>query len=98
MPQHAIWLPQARIQEIDAGHTLLIGLLEPGSIHWGIDGWQSPRDAATKDTGLGVYVAEIDTASLRPGQRIDFTYQRTDTGEWSGSNYTLTVNRKDQGY
>jgi glucoamylase len=89
--RHDIWLPQDPIQEIRAGQTVLVGLLEPGTIHWGIDGWQSIRDTATRDTGLGLHVTELETATLHAGQRIDFTFRHMDTGEWLGCDYAITV-------
>lgn len=88
---HTIWLPQAPIQEIGAGLTLLIALPEPSSIHWGIDGWQAIRDTSTLSTCLGLHVAKLDTGPLLAGQRIDFTCRHADTGAWSGHDYTLTV-------
>ncbi len=89
--QHAIWLPQASIQEINAEQTLLVSLLEPSVIHWGIDGWQAIRDIATQDTGIGLHVAELETNRLLPGQHIDFTFRHMDTGVWSGRDYAITV-------
>lgn len=88
---HAIWLPQAPIQEIGAGLTLLIALPEPALVHWGIDGWQTMQDTSTQVTCLGLHVAELDTGTLLAGQRIDFTCRHADTGVWSGQDYTLTV-------
>lgn len=88
---HAIWLPQAPIVEIGVGQTLLVGSFEPSTLHWGIDGWQSSQDMATQDTGLGLHVVELSTKTLRSGQRIDFTFRRVDTGEWSGRDYTIVV-------
>lgn len=88
---HAIWLPQAPIGQIRAGQALFIGLFEPGVIHWGIDGWQSIQDTATQATGLGLHVAELATRTLRSGQRIDFTFQHMETGEWLELDYSITV-------
>ena len=89
--QHVMWLPQAPIQEISVGQMLLIGMFEPGILHWGLDGWQSTKDAATQDTGLGLHVVELKTEILRAGQRIDFTFRHVDSGEWSGHDYTIAV-------
>ncbi len=94
---HDIWLPQAPVQEIMVGQTLLIVLFEPGTIHWGVDEWQSIQDTSTQDMGLGLHVAEIGTKKLRSGQRIDFTYQRMNTGEWLGRDYAVTVEKATQG-
>lgn len=89
--QHDIWLPQDPIQEISAGHTVLVGFLEAAIIHWGIDGWQSIRDTATRDTGIGLHVAELETKTLHAGQRIDFTFRHMNSGEWLGRDYAITV-------
>jgi glucoamylase len=87
---HAIWLPQAPIQELGAGQSLLIGYPESCIIHWGLDGWQSIQDTAAQDTGLGLHVAELDTRALRAGT-IDFTIRRIDTGEWLECDYAIAV-------
>ncbi len=89
--QHAIWLPQSPNQKISVGQTLLVGMYEPGAIHWGVDGWQSIQDTATQDTGLGLHVAELETKTLLSGQRIDFTFQRENRGEWMGRDFTIAV-------
>jgi glucoamylase len=89
--QHAFWLPQAPIDKISSGENLFIALLAPGVIHWGIDGWQSPQDTATSDSGLGIHLAPIPTQNLRPGQQLDFTFQNTETREWAGQDYRIMV-------
>ncbi|MBU1425809.1 MAG: glycosyl hydrolase [Gammaproteobacteria bacterium] len=88
--KHAIWLPQDQIPKIGGGQTLFIALYEPGVIHWSSDGWQSAWDSATRDTGLGLHLVELDTQALRSGQ-IDFTTRRAATGEWLGRNYTIEI-------
>lgn len=87
----AIWLPQSPTQQISPGQSLLVGMYEPGTIHWGIDGWQATQDTATQDTGLGLHVAELDTKTLLSGQRIEFTFQRGNMGAWLGRDYTIAV-------
>ncbi len=88
--KHAIWLPQDQIQKISVGQTLFIALFEPCTIHWGINGWQSIQDTVTRDTGLGIHVAKLETQALISGQ-IDFTTWCTDRGEWLGRDYTITL-------
>ncbi|MGE5241662.1 MAG: glycoside hydrolase family 15 protein [Bacteroidota bacterium] len=88
---HAFWLPQAPIHTLPLGAALFIAVDEPAVIHWGIDGWQNPRDITTRDSGLGLHYARLDTHTLRPGQRIDFTFRDTSTARWIGQDYTVTV-------
>lgn len=89
--QRAIWLPQAPIQKISIGQTLLIALYEPSIVHWSIDGWEAPQDTATTDTGLGLHVAEIETKALLVGQHINFTYKVLGSGMWLGHDNTISV-------
>jgi glucoamylase len=89
--RNAYWLSQAPLNEMAPATDLHVVLLAPGTIHWGVDGWQDPQDVVTQDTGLGVHVALLATQGLRDGQRILFTYQNTQTGAWDGRNYTVSV-------
>jgi glucoamylase len=88
--KHAVWLPQDQILKISSGQILFIAMYEPCVIHWSLDGWQSALDTATRDTGLGLHLVELDTQALRSGQ-VDFTTQRADTGKWLGRNYTIEI-------
>ena len=89
--QHAIWLPQAPITEMSVGQTLFIAVFESSIIHWSSDQWQTTQNTLTHTTGLGFSVANIDTTNLPSGHRIDFTFQRVDTAEWLGLNYTIAI-------
>ena len=90
-PANAFWLPQAPIVALARGAGLVIALDEPAVIHWGIDGWRNAGDVTTRDSGLGLHYAQLDTQALRPGQRIDFTFRETSTTRWVGQNYAITV-------
>ncbi len=87
----AIWMPQAPVHKIKAGQTLLVALPGSGSVHWGIDGWQSIQDILLQDIGLGLHAVELDTKALRDGQRIDFTFHGVGAGEWLGRDYAIEV-------
>ena len=88
--KHAIWLPQDQIPKISGGQTLFIAMYEPCVIHWSSDGWQSALDTATRDTGLGLHLVELDTQALPSGQ-VEFTTRHADTDEWLGRNYTIAI-------
>ena len=88
---NAFWLPQAPLSTLARGTGLIIALDEPAVIHWGVDGWQNATDTATRDSGLGLHYAQLDTRTLQPGQRIDFTFRDTASDRWTGRNYTITV-------
>jgi len=89
--QHAFWLPQAPIRQLFSGERLLIALDAPGVVHWGLDGWQNPRDTETHDSGLGLYFTQLDTQHLLPGQSLDFTFHYPQTDDWAGRDYRIMV-------
>jgi len=89
--QRAFWSQMAPIGAIQAGLRLVILLPRPALIHWGVDGWQDARDLASVDSGLGFQVADLDARSLRPGQRLDFTFRWQASNAWVGCDYHVSV-------
>jgi glucoamylase len=89
--RHAFWWPHAPIKTVPSGARLAVALPSPALVHWGYDGWQKSADALTQDSGLGFHVAALDLNSAAPGARIDFTWQRQDSGAWVGRDYATTI-------
>ena len=90
-PEFAFWWPHAAIGSVPAGAKFAVALDGPAVVHCGRDGWTAPADVAATDTGLGFYVAVLDTTAAPPGTRIDFTWRRSDTGRWHDRNEAVTV-------
>lgn len=40
---------------------------------------------------VGIHLVDLPTASLPSQQRIDFTFQWTEAGNWEGKNFGVTV-------
>ncbi len=89
--QQAFWWPHAPIGGFAAGTRLTIALPEAAIVHWGRDGWQMITDTPTCASGLGFHAAVLDTAALLPGSRVDFTWRRSDSGEWAGRDIAVRV-------
>ncbi|MDA8363230.1 MAG: glycoside hydrolase family 15 protein [Gammaproteobacteria bacterium] len=87
----AYWSLHVRLGRLPCGKRLRIVLPQPALIHWGTDGWRNAADLLTHDAGLGLYLAELPTDTLRPGQRIDFTFRWLDDGRWHGQDYSVDV-------
>jgi glucoamylase len=84
-----IWCEHAPAAELPQGCALTVALREPGSVHWGVDGWQEVRDQDTTANALGLHVVSIDTLRLRAGRRIDLTFRRGSV--WAGKDYSIRV-------
>ena len=86
----AFWWPHARIRHFAVGCRLVVALPQPGTVRWGIDGWQDTTDTLAEDTGLEFYAAALNTSTLANGQRVNFTV-RWQKGDWIGADFNLEV-------
>ena len=86
-----IWGPSYRPRRIRAGQGLSIALTAPASIHWGVNGWQDVQDIDTRDTGLGVHVADLPIGPLKAGDNVQFTFCWRTNGAWEGQDHEVLV-------
>jgi glucoamylase len=66
-------------------------MLSPARVHWSIDDWSTAHDTDTRDTGLGIHVLDLPTASLPVGGRAVFTFFWPEKNRWEGTDYRVTV-------
>jgi glucoamylase len=85
------WRFNHKCRSLPAGATLRLEVLAPASVHWSSDGWQTVHDTATRDTGLGVHVADLPTKTIPARAEIRFTYYWPDARRWEGADFTVTV-------
>jgi len=90
-PAVAVWTPRSPVAVLRAGQRLRVCASEPALVHFGIDGWQHADDAATRETTLGLHVADLPSAALASGQWLDFTFFLTATNRWEDRNYRVDV-------
>jgi glucoamylase len=85
------WRFNNKLRDMPAGRTLRVETLAPGVVHWSVDGWRSVQDTETRDTTLGVHVADLGTQHLRPGDRVDLTFYWPDERRWEGVDFLVCV-------
>ena len=88
---HLIWRFNNKVRTMPAGKVLRIETLVPATVHWSVDGWHSVHDAATRDTTLGVHVADLETLNLVDGDRVDFTFHWPEADRWEGTDFVVCV-------
>ncbi|MHB1312136.1 MAG: glucan 1,4-alpha-glucosidase [Gemmatimonadaceae bacterium] len=93
---YGIWRFNHKCVAIDEARQLRIEVLAPAVVHWSADGWRTVADTPTRDTGLGVHVADLPVAALAAGTRIDFTFHWPLAGRWEGTDYRVTVARGER--
>lgn len=89
-PWHS-WRFNHKRSTIERGNVLRLELRDPATVRYTTDGWRTQHDVPTRDTGLGVHVVDIATASLDPGTLIAFTLRWTANGAWEGTDFTVRV-------
>jgi glucoamylase len=85
------WRFNNKCRSIPRGKKLRLTLLEPALVHWSFDGWQTSRDINTRDTGLGVHIADLPADQMQPGQEAVFTFLWLQQQRWEGVNYSVVV-------
>ena len=73
-----------------AGKTLRIETPGPVTVHWGIDEWTGARDCESVETGLGVWLTDLDTAGQPAGREVVFTLFWHVEARWDAITYRVT--------
>jgi glucoamylase len=94
-PAVVIWTPRFPVAALHPGRQLRVCLCEPAVVRCGTDGWQGTTDLRTRESGLGLHVAELPTAALREGQRVDMTFFWTGSNRWEGRDYAVEIRNGD---
>ncbi len=85
------WRFDQRFRMLPAGHDLEIELQSPAIVHWTTNQWDTTRDTRTREAGLNVHAAQLDTAELPSGTRIQFTFYWPRAGRWEGEDFEVRV-------
>ena len=64
---------------------------EPAVVRWSADGWKTSQDLTARDTGLGLFLADLPTKNLPIGTKVEFTFDWTSAGKWEGENYAVII-------
>jgi len=90
--RHSVWRFNHKCRYMAAGRILRIELPAVASVHWSADGWQTVHDTPSRNSGFGVYFADLDTAKLPAGSTLIFTIRWTADSRWEGIDYKLAIN------
>jgi len=88
---YGIWRFNHKCVAIPEGRQLRVETLAPAVVHWSADGWRTIGDLPTRDTGLGLHVADLPTAGLAAGTPIDFTFRWPMADRWEGADFRVIV-------
>jgi glucoamylase len=93
---YAVWRFNNKIRTMTVGDTLRVETLAPATVHWSIGppggrAWEDVHDVETVDTGLGVYVADLDTRNRTAGSHVMFTFFWIDADHWEDEDFRVVV-------
>jgi glucoamylase len=86
-----VWRFNHKVRAMPSGKTLRVETRGPAVVHWSVDGWSAVRDTATRGTGLGVHLADLETTSLGRGDSVTFTFYWPEEGRWEGVDFLVCV-------
>jgi len=89
-PGAGAWSFDHRFTALPAGRNLRVELATPAIVHWTVDQWDTAHDTRTAPEN-GIHVAELPTASLKSGTRIQFTFFWPEVNRWEGEDFEVTV-------
>ncbi len=87
----AVWRFNNKARRMVAGRTLRIETLAPAVVHWTADDWKTSADVESRDTTVGVWVADLPSRSLPLGAAIQFTFYWPRADRWEGHDWTVSV-------
>jgi glucoamylase len=86
-----VWRFNNRVRAMPAHRTLRVETHAPALVHWSVDEWRTVHDSSTRDTTLGVHVADLETIDLRPGDRVCFTFFWPQEDRWEGVDFFVFI-------
>jgi glucoamylase len=86
-----VWRFNHKIRSLPSGKILRIETMAPAVIHWSDDDWNTVRNTATRDVGLGIHIADLTIEALYVGRQVVFTLFWPDANHWEGADFKVCV-------
>ena len=85
-----VWRFNFPCTRLPKGKKLRIEVKNAALIHWTDDNWSTKQHILTRDTRLGIHVAEI-TPREDAGGPLTFTFLWLDSEKWENKNYSVAL-------
>lgn len=72
------------------GKGLRLEMLAHATIHRSKDDWKTQQTIDTRDTKLGIYVADLPVEKMKKG-KIDFTFFWPESQNWEGRDFFVEI-------
>jgi glucoamylase len=91
-----LWTFAYQPQRIGKGKGLRIITEQAAKVHWSFDGWATANDLETRDSGLGLYWADLPTDKLPDGTSVVFTFNWVEVNRWEGRDFFAVIDGKEE--
>src|SRR5699024_1701444 len=85
-----IWRFEDQCNAVSAGKNLRIEVMAPGKVVWTDDDWEIKKTTETKDTGIGIHLADIKPGN-KEVEKIQFTFYWKEADEWGGKKHATSI-------
>ncbi|MEP7081007.1 MAG: glycoside hydrolase family 15 protein, partial [Ginsengibacter sp.] len=90
-----IWRFDWQCTEISAEKILRIEVLSAASVRWSTDNWKSFSNTVTKDSGIGIFIADIDIKKAK-SKEIIFTFFWKDADKWEEEDFVVKISKRNK--
>jgi glucoamylase len=87
----AVWRFNHKCRTMAAGKTLRVETMAQAQVHWSADGWLRSRDSESRNTHLGLHLADLDTSGLPSGTEVVFTFYWPGASRWEGVDFAVKL-------
>jgi glucoamylase len=87
----AVWRFNNKRQAFQAGKILRVEVPFPAVVRWTADGRGGTTDTPARDSGLGMFAADLPVQTLPPGAVLSFTLRGTEAARGDDRDHTLAV-------
>ena len=90
LSQYSVWRFKNQIKSIPSQKILRIEIMESALVKWTDNDWKTSQKTKTRDTGLGIHLADISTENKNPG-KIIFTFFWEKGQNWEDQNFEIEL-------
>lgn len=89
--RHACWRFNHKLRRVATGRILRVETRDAFRLHWTGDDWADRQICESRDTGVGVHLADISVSEWPVGTWIEFTLEWQARARWEGQNFRVVV-------
>jgi glucoamylase len=88
-----VWRFDRPCNTIQQSKYLRIETMSPALVRWSFDGWKTINDTATRDTGLGVHIADLP-ANAAIDSNAQFTFYWPGAQRWENKDFLVHIEKE----